>query len=234
VARRASALRGVAVAWGVTTVVLLLVFAAFEGLGLPLLREPSARLREQSAAVAAAGVSLLVVDAVLPVASSIVMVALGSLFGVVGGTALSILGGMGNLVVAAALGRTGRLPLERVIGDDRRRLVDLLDRYGMAAIIASRPIPLLAESTAIMAGATGMAWWRLLLAGVAGMVPIALVYAVAGDRGSQGNGLVITAVLIALTIGAAVVPAIRRRARRSRGSSGMLSAEPVAGRTQAQ
>jgi uncharacterized membrane protein YdjX (TVP38/TMEM64 family) len=210
----------------VTTLVLLVVFAAFEGLGIPLLREPSARLREQSAAVAAVGISLLVVDAVLPVASSVVMVALGSLFGVAGGAALSILGGMGNLVLAAALGRQGRARLERIVGDDGGRLADLLDRYGMAAIIASRPIPLIAESTAIMAGAAGMAWWRLVLGGLAGMVPIAFVYGIAGDRGSQANGLVITTVLIAVAVGAAVLAAVRRRAPRSR-SSGALLAETV-------
>lgn len=215
VTRRPSALRRVAVAWVVTTALLLVLFAAFEGLGVPVLQEPSARLREQSVAVAAAGVALLVVDAVLPVASSIVMVALGALFGVVGGAALSILGGMGSLVLAAGLGRNGGAVLRGVIGNDRHDLTDLLDRYGMAAIIASRPIPLVAESTAIMAGATGMAWWRLLVGGLAGIVPIAFVYSVAGDRGSQANGLVITITLVVLALGVALASAVRRRARHS-------------------
>ncbi|MDQ4096995.1 MAG: VTT domain-containing protein [Actinomycetota bacterium] len=216
VTRHSSAVRSVALMWLAAMAVLLLVFAAFEGLGVSVLREPSARLRQQTAAAALIGVSLLIVDALLPVASSVVMVALGSLFGVLGGTVLSTVGGMGSLVLAAALGRRGRVPLDRALGDDRRRAAALLNRYGPAAVIASRPIPVVAESTAIMAGAIGMGWGRLLLAGLAGILPVSLIYAIAGDRGSQADGLVVATVLIVLAVAALVLPAAGRRLSRSR------------------
>lgn len=209
-------LRRIGILWLLITALLLLVFAAFEGFGAPVLGEAGTRLRRQSAATAALGVSLLVIDVVLPVASSVVMVALGSLFGVIGGTVLSSVGGVGSLLLAAALGRRGRAPLDRALGDDGRRAAAMVERYGMAAVLASRPIPLLAESTAIVAGATGMPWWRLLLAGTAGTIPVALVYAIAGDRGSQVNGLMVAVVLITLAVGTLVLPAVRQRGTRSR------------------
>ena len=64
------------------------------------------------------GVGLLVADIVLPVPSSVVMLAHGALFGVIPGAALSLLGRTGNAVVGAAV--VGALPeavLYAVAGD---------------------------------------------------------------------------------------------------------------------
>ena len=50
------------------------------------------------------GVGLLVADIVLPVPSSVVMLAHGALFGVIPGVALSLLGRTGNAVVGVLIG----------------------------------------------------------------------------------------------------------------------------------
>ena len=69
-------------------VVFLLLFIAVEALGIPLLIDPTPWMRRGGVLAAALGVSLLVADVLLPVPSSLVMVAHGALFGVLIGTLL--------------------------------------------------------------------------------------------------------------------------------------------------
>jgi membrane protein DedA with SNARE-associated domain len=67
-----------------------------------------------------------------------------------------------------------------VTTEERERADQLLERWGMLAIILTRPIPLLAETVAIMAGASRMGWGRTALAALAGSLPPALLYALTG------------------------------------------------------
>ena len=60
----------------------LLLFFAVESLGVPLLVDPTPWLRHGGVLAAALGVGLLIADVLLPVPSSLVMVAHGALFGV--------------------------------------------------------------------------------------------------------------------------------------------------------
>src|SRR5688500_13337221 len=71
---------------------LLAAFVVVESLRVPLLIEPEPRIDTVSVAAAGLGLSLLVLDAVLPVPSSAVMIALGATFGPVGGLVLSVVG----------------------------------------------------------------------------------------------------------------------------------------------
>ncbi|MGH9279336.1 MAG: VTT domain-containing protein [Acidimicrobiales bacterium] len=209
--RGANAAGRLVLAGAAVAMVLLAVFALAEALGgLP---EPGDTL---SVVTAVVGVALLAGDAVLPVASSAVMVLLGAVFGVAGGTVLSTAGAMGALALGAVIGRAGQRHLDRFVGPDRGRVESLVDRYGAVAVVVSRPVPLLAESVAIVAGAAGMPWPRLLAAGLAGTVPIALVYAVIGDKGGQGEGVAAAAIIIVLAIGSIAADRIRRRRRASR------------------
>lgn len=129
----------------------------------------------------ATGVGLLIADVLLPVPSSLIMIAHGALFGVVYGTLLSLLGGAGATLVGFALGRRGGLLLARIVSQEERTRADrLLRRWGALAIVVTRPIPVLAETTAILAGTSSMNWSRALLAGVAGSLPGALLYALTG------------------------------------------------------
>jgi uncharacterized membrane protein YdjX (TVP38/TMEM64 family) len=63
--------------------------------GVPLLTDDLPSLGAAGAGAAVIGVALLVIDAVVPVPSSGVMIALGALFGVAGGTALGMVGSVG-------------------------------------------------------------------------------------------------------------------------------------------
>jgi uncharacterized membrane protein YdjX (TVP38/TMEM64 family) len=162
---------------------LLLVFAAVEAAGVPLLTDPRPAMREAGALV---GVALLVADVLVPVPSSVVMVAHGSLYGVAAGSLLSLAGGTGAAVTGWALGRRAD-PLRRWTPDaERRRAERLLARWGLAAVVLTRPVPLLAEAVAVAAGAAHLPVRRVAVAAALGTLPVAVAYAVAGARLAGG------------------------------------------------
>jgi uncharacterized membrane protein YdjX (TVP38/TMEM64 family) len=157
--------------------------------------------------VAVLGVLLLVADVLLPVPSSLVMLAHGAIFDVPLGTVLSTLGATGATFVGHRLGRAGSAVVARwVTGEEMVSARALFERWGMAAIVLSRPVPVLAETLAIVAGAMGYAAGRTVLAGALGSLPAAALYAWAGARGLSGANsawvlgavLAISAVLWAL------------------------------------
>src|SRR5690606_9981872 len=112
---------------------------------------------------------LLVVDVFVPVPSSFVMVAHGALFGPWLGTLLSVAGSVGAVLLAYAVGRAGGPLVERLASAEEKARADrLVRRWGAVAVALSRPVPLLAETVAILAGASGIGWLRAALAALAG------------------------------------------------------------------
>jgi uncharacterized membrane protein YdjX (TVP38/TMEM64 family) len=159
----------------------LILFLAVESLGVPLLVDPTPWMRPGGVLAAALGVSLLIADVLLPVPSSLVMVAHGALFGVATGTFLSLLGSMGAALFGFAIGRRGGKLLERIVTPEERARADqMLARWGALAVIVTRPVPLLAETVAIMAGASPLGWGRMAIAALVGSLPPALLYALTG------------------------------------------------------
>ncbi len=160
----------------------LILFLMGEGTGVPLLKDPSPWLGSTGTLTAALlGTCLLVADVVLPVPSSAVMVAHGALFGVVGGTLLSVGGSTGATLVGFSLGRRGGPLLARLVPPEGRARADhILSRWGGLAIVVTRPVPLLAETVAIMAGTSPLGWRQAALASFVGSLPPALLYALTG------------------------------------------------------
>src|SRR5215213_5929840 len=116
----------------------LCLFFLVEALGVSLLVDPTPWLNRGGVWAAALGVGLLIADVVLPVPSSLVMVAHGALFGVVGGTLLSLLGSTGAAMFGFWIGRRGGRLLERLLTPEERERADLLlDRWGALAIIVT-------------------------------------------------------------------------------------------------
>jgi uncharacterized membrane protein YdjX (TVP38/TMEM64 family) len=160
---------------------LLVLFLLVEVTGVPLLKDPSPWLGSGSTLVALLGSGLLVADVVLPVPSSVVMIAHGALFGVVEGTLLSVGGSTGAALVGFSLGRRGGPLLARVVPPEERARADhILSRWGTLAIVVTRPVPLLAETVAIMAGTSPLGWRQASLAALLGSLPPALLYALSG------------------------------------------------------
>ncbi len=167
---------------GAMLALFLMLFLLVEALHIPILSDPSRWLERGGWLAALIGVALLIADIVLPVPSSLVMIAHGALFGVPIGTLLSLIGSVGAAIAGFAIGRRGGSLLDRLVPAEERARVDrLLVRWGALAIVVSRPVPLLAETVAIMAGASPMSWRRAILASIAGSFPPALLYALTGS-----------------------------------------------------
>jgi uncharacterized membrane protein YdjX (TVP38/TMEM64 family) len=170
----------------------LACFGIAEALGIPLLTDPMPTLRAAGPLAGVIGVGLLIADVVLPVPSSLVMIAHGALFGVWIGTLLSVIGTVGCSLVGFGMGRAGRDAVRRFVTDaEYARASRMLDRWGMAAIVATRPVPILAEVMSIIAGTTpSMSWWQITLSSIAGALPPAIAYAVAGHMATKTIGAI--------------------------------------------
>lgn len=180
----------------------LLLFLFVEALGIPLLVDPTPWLNQRSAWAAALGVGLLVADVLLPVPSSLVMVAHGALFGLIIGTLLSLLGSTGAALFGFWIGRRGGRWLERLVTEEEReRANHLLEHWGMLAIVVTRPIPLLAETVSIMAGASPLGWGRTTLAAIAGSLPPALLYALTGASAGKFQSTALMFLFVLLITG---------------------------------
>jgi uncharacterized membrane protein YdjX (TVP38/TMEM64 family) len=183
-------------------VLFLVLFGIAEWLQVPILTDPGPLLAEGGWIAAAVGVGLLVVDVALPVPSSLVMIAHGALFGVVGGTLLSLLGALGAALFGFWVGRRGGPLFARLVPEDERRRADaLLQEWGDLAIVVTRPVPILAETVAILAGASPMKPGRMALATLAGALPAALLYALTGATARSLDNTVLVFTLVLLVAG---------------------------------
>lgn len=190
-------------------------FALAQASELAALADPTAFLEGGRAAAAALGVALLVGDVFLPVPSSVLMTAHGALFGVMVGSALSLVGSLGAAALAFGLGRLGAPLLDRWLAPEERRRGDaLLGRWGGLAILLTRPVPIAAETVAVIAGASSLGWGRLLAMSSLGSLPFALLYAALGAHPERVEAsAVVAAGAVALV---ALALAVGRRARRFR------------------
>jgi uncharacterized membrane protein YdjX (TVP38/TMEM64 family) len=169
---------------------ILLMFVAATAAGLAV--EASDLPREAGALAAVTGVVLLIVDAALPVPSSLVMVAHGQLFGVVAGALLSMIGSVGSALAAFAIGRAGTKGIRRlVLPDGHARASAMLERWGVAAVAVTRPIPILAETVALLAGSSRLTWMQTALAAAAGSILPSAAYAWAGAHARSANYVLI-------------------------------------------
>jgi uncharacterized membrane protein YdjX (TVP38/TMEM64 family) len=159
----------------------LFSFLVVEVIDVPLLKDPSTWLGGASMLTALLGIGLLAADVILPVPSSVVMVANGALFGVIGGTLLSVGGSTGAALIGFSIGRRGGPLMARLVPPKERARADhLLSRWGGLAMVVTRPVPLLAETVAIMAGTSPLGWRQAALASFVGSLPPALLYALTG------------------------------------------------------
>jgi uncharacterized membrane protein YdjX (TVP38/TMEM64 family) len=187
--------------FGALLVFFLGLFGLVEALGVKILTDPSEWLGRGGALAAMVGVSLLIADVFLPVPSSVVMIAHGALFGVAAGTALSLAGSLGAAALGFFVGRRSNRLLGRLVSPaEKARADEMLKRYGALAVVVTRPIPLLAETTAILAGASPLGWGKMLGASLAGSLPPALLYAITGATSrSFGSGALMFGIVLGVT-----------------------------------
>ena len=140
--------------------------------------------------LAAIEVGVLAADLLLPVPSSMVATLGGAHLGIVIGTGCAWLGMTAGAMLGWWLGRTaGAASLSSLTLAEQERLTRQQRRFGPLAVVLTRPLPLVAEAAALMAGASGMSWRDFLLAAGSGNLAIALVWSLAGALGRHADSL---------------------------------------------
>ncbi|KFA90824.1 hypothetical protein Q664_25900 [Archangium violaceum Cb vi76] len=138
-------------------------------------------------AVALAG--LLAADIVLPVPSSLVNLAAGSLLGSWVGTAVSWTGLMVSAVVGYLLGQgASATALRRLVGNSEGRAAAVIATHGHWGLMVCRGVPVLAEASVVLAGFHRMPFRRFLAVCALSNLGIATAYSALGayavDTGS--------------------------------------------------
>lgn len=153
-------------------------------------------------------VGVLAGDLLLPVPSSVVATFGGARLGVALGTLCAWSGMTIGALVGWWLGRrAGGRALDGLAADDRATITRGHERLGPLLVVLTRPLPLLAEATALAAGGTGMPLRTFLPAVGIGNAVIAATWSALGALGRDDLSLVM---LVALVAPVALVWAIVR------------------------
>jgi len=163
--------------------------------------------------VALATFGLLLLDLFLPVPSSVVISAAGMLAGWPLAAAAGIAGMMaGNLIGYWGCRLAGRRAFERFVRPaEARKFGRWLDRYGPAALVISRLVPVMAETLSCMAGMARMHFGRFLVGLLLGTIPFAVFFALLG-RVVEDPGIVLIVALAVPAAGWLVFALLTRRA----------------------
>lgn len=140
--------------------------------------------------VAAAAISLaLASDVVLPVPSSLLATASGMLLGQYMGAIVTWTGMQAGALVGYYIGASvGTRAISRFLGSNQlERATESHRRWGSLSLIATRAVPVLAESSVVFAGALRMPLPRFLSLTGASNAAIAAVYAFVGAHALEAR-----------------------------------------------
>jgi membrane protein DedA with SNARE-associated domain len=176
------------VLWSVLLAIIIVPFVLF---GDTMERWVTAQPWGQQATLlsAALGIALLASDVVLPIPSSLVGTALGAILGAPLGTLAGTVGLTAGCIIGYALGAFARVGLLEpfIAVDDRRLLESWLGRHGVTVLVLCRAIPVLAETSVIVAGLMRMPPAASLLATGLANLGISAVYAGLGSFASDAT-----------------------------------------------
>lgn len=160
-------------------------------------------------------IGVLAADILLPVPSSVVATLGGAALGIGPGTACAWLGMTLGAAAGWALGRVGGRAIAALDPADRLRLDHERHRLGPFLVVLSRPLPLVAEAVALLAGGTRMPAGEFLRAAASGNLAVAFAWSLAGGLGGRWAALP-AALAAALVIPVAAAWLVARRPRRPR------------------
>ncbi|MGF7117215.1 TVP38/TMEM64 family protein [Methanobacterium oryzae] len=148
--------------------------------------------------------SLLSIDILAPVPSSIISTAGGYFLGFILGTLVSLSGMTISCIIGYYLGLKFGNPIsERLVGSDELlKFEKLQNEYGDFVVIISRAVPVLAEASVLVAGIGRMPLNRFILLVLLSNLGISLAYAAIGAYSAHLNSF-----LLAFTA-AIILPAI--------------------------
>lgn len=183
--RGASVVAGWAVLPAMVLVLIIVPFVLFgstiETRSLALTHAGSPGLRQFFVAVLLAG------DVFLPVPSSIVSTAGGATLGFLPGTLASTVGMTAGALLGYWCGRAfGHPLLHRLVSPaSAARAHALAAQLGPWAVAASRPVPVLAEASVLLAGVHRMPFASFMMSSTFANLGVSMVYAWAGSRSTS-------------------------------------------------
>lgn len=125
---------------------------------------------------------LLALDVVLPIPSSILSTAAGTLLGVWAGTATNWVGMTGASLSGYWIGTRGAALAARFVGPaSLARAQRFMTRFGVWGLILLRPIPVLAEASVVFAGLIRSPFWTFAWSTTLANLLIAAIYAWLGS-----------------------------------------------------
>ena len=141
---------------------------------------------------AVATIGVLASDIFLPVPSSFVSTAAGARLGVACGTAVSWFGLTLGATLGFALARWfGPRFARRLAGRDELARMEMLGtRIGPPMLVLTRALPVLAETTVLLAGTLGLSWRQFLPATALANLGLALAYSLLGHWAAGQDELV--------------------------------------------
>ena len=150
----------------------------------------SGRFREAKGWAWLAGIALLLADLLLPIPGTIVMSALGAVYGVLLG---GIIAAAGSMLVGMSGYGIGRFFKEdfakRWLGErDFGKGKSLFRRSGAWVVAMSRALPILPEVLSCMAGLPRMPFGKFVIALACGAVPMGFLFAWIGALGTDYPG----------------------------------------------
>ncbi|HEY1120832.1 MAG TPA: VTT domain-containing protein [Haloferula sp.] len=147
----------------------------------------------------AAGIGLLAADLVLPVPGTVVMSALGYVYGVAIGGLVASVGCITAGVLGYGVGRLiGEKAARRWLGEmDFEKGKLLFARGGGWMVAVSRSLPILPEAISCTAGLVRMPFGRFLVSLICGSLPVGYLFAWIGVAGRETPGWALVFSLLA-------------------------------------
>lgn len=176
-----------------------------------------------------ASVLLMVSQVVIaPVPASLIQLANGVVFGVVGGAILNLIGQMVGATIAFYISRSlGRAAAERLAGrvDEHGVIESWIDRWGGRALLLVRMVPgMPSDFVSYLMGLTAMPVRRYLLFSFLGYIPQSIAYAWLGENAADYFWWIVLAGFGISAVIALIIWAIRKIRGESSGAS--LTVEP--------
>jgi uncharacterized membrane protein YdjX (TVP38/TMEM64 family) len=170
------------------------------------------------AVVAASVIGVLAADLLLPVPSGPVMTLAGAQLGTLPAVLVTWIGLMLGAMIGFALGRYGGRPvLARHVSD--RDLADLDtagSRYGLWVLLITRPMPILAEASVIVAGMMRTPWMQFFAAVAIGNLVCSMIFCTLGEYAAANEWM--TVALFLSVVGPVLLLIAMRRRLASRDS----------------
>jgi uncharacterized membrane protein YdjX (TVP38/TMEM64 family) len=182
-------------------VVLMMTFVLAQFVATPL--QQVGFLENRSAwLIALICVALLASDVVLPVPSSLLMMAGAAALGFWSGVAIALVGSMLAALFGYCLGYCLTRRMNRFVPpSDLGRGEAFFVRWGIWAVVLSRPVPLMAETVSIFAGVSRQRILPFLAAALAGNLPVAALFSAVGSKiviETTGSWLIVATLLLVL------------------------------------